>query len=100
MSAPMATPDFHVPVEANAIGSHTESGRLAHIVQQRAPGQGHGAAGLKLLQQHERVNPYIALGMKLRRLRDALHPGDFRQHLDKEIGFIQQLEGAAGLGLR
>ena len=88
---------FDVTVETNAIGSHAESRRLAHIVKQRAPRQRHRGAALKLLQQHEGMNPDIALGMELRRLRHAFHPGDLGQHLDEKIGFIQQFEGAARL---
>ncbi len=37
----------------------------------------------------------IALGMKLRGLGHPFHAADFRQHLDEEISFIQQFEGAA-----
>ena len=91
---------FHVPVEANAVGSYAKGRRLANVVKQRAPGQRQGAAGLQLLQQHQRVNPHVALGMKLRGLCDTLHPRDFRKHLDEKVGFVQQFEMRAARGLR
>ena len=47
----------------------------------------------------QRVDPHVALGMVLRRLRDALHPCDFGQHLHEQTGLIEQFESAAGVAL-
>ncbi len=80
-------------------GAHAKRRRLAHIVQQRAPGQRRRAARLQLLQQQQRVNPDIALGMKLRRLLHALHPRDFRQHLGQQPGLIEQFKGPPRMAL-
>ena len=53
-----------------------------------------GAARRQFFQHHPRVNPNVAFGMKLRRLLDALHSRDVRQHRGEQSGFIQQLEAA------
>ena len=89
---------LHVPVEADAIG-HAKCRRLAHVVQQRAPGQGERAARLQLLQQQQRVHPHVAFGMELRRLFDALHAHDFGQHLDQQIGLVEQFKGPSRAAL-
>jgi len=73
--------DVHMPIETDAIGSHAKRRRLAHIVQQRAPGQSRGAGLRQLLQQQQRMDKDIALGMKLRRLLHALHGFDLGQNL-------------------
>ena len=51
--------------------------------------------GLQLLDHHQRVDPDIAFGMKLRRLLDAFHARDFRQDLGEQFGFVEKLEAAA-----
>src|SRR5579871_1782386 len=40
------------------------------------------------------MDPYVAFRVILRRLGDALHLFDFRQHLLKQIGLVQKLKGA------
>ena len=89
--------DFSVAVKANAVWRNAKRRRLTYIMQQRAQGQGFGAAGGQVFQQHERVDPDIALGVILRRLRHALHLFDFRQHLLQQIGLVQQFKGAASM---
>ncbi len=89
--------DLDMAVEADAVGGDAEGGRLADVVQQRAPGERERAAGLKLVKQQQRVDPHIALGMELRRLCDALHARDFGQNFCEQAGFIEQFEGAAGM---
>ena len=66
--------DFYMAIEADAIRSFAESGRLADIVEESPPGQRHGAAGLELLEEHKRVDPDVALGMELGRLLNTFHP--------------------------
>ena len=66
--------DFHVSVKADTVGSFAKGRGLANVVQQRAPRQRQVTACLQLLKKHERVDPHVALGMILRRLRHALHP--------------------------
>ena len=60
--------DIDVIIETNAVGRHAERCRLAHVVQQRAPGQRRRARMRQILQQQQRVDKHVALGMKLRRL--------------------------------
>ena len=43
--------------------------------------------------------PDIPFGVKLRRLLDAFHALDFRQHLVEQRGFIEQFKSAAGAAL-
>ena len=90
-------PHLHMAVKADAVGSFAKGGRLADIVQKRAPSEGRRAAGLQFFEKQEGMDPDVALGMELRRLLDALHPCDFRQNLDEEAGFVEQFEGAAGV---
>ena len=68
--------DVDVAVEADTVGCDAEGGRLANIVQERAPGEGEWAAGWKLSQEQKRVHPDVSLGVKLGRLRNALHARD------------------------
>ena len=93
-----ARADLDVLVEPDAAvgpGGRREGGRLADVVQQDAPGQSWRAAGGKAFEHHERVNPDVSFGMKLRRLLDALHPRDFGQKLGQQPRFVEQLEAAA-----
>jgi N6-L-threonylcarbamoyladenine synthase len=85
---------FHMAVETDAVRGNTKSGRFAYIVQQGCPGQGDWAAGRKPIQQQERMYPHIAFRVVLRRLRHTFHLYHFRQGLDQQPGFVEQLEGA------
>ena len=89
-------------VEADAIagpgGVRRLEGRgLADIVEQHAPGEGGGCAGGKVIEQHEGVDPDVALGVELRGLLDAVHAGDFGQDLLEQPGLVEELKGAAGM---
>jgi hypothetical protein len=84
-------------VEADAVGGLAKGGRLAYIVEQGAPGEGDGAAGLELVEEHEGVGEDVALGVVLRGLLDALHAGDCGEDLGEEAGGVEELEGAAGM---
>ena len=50
----------------------------------------------QFFEQQQRVHEDVAFGMKLRRLLDSLHGGDFGQDFGQEAGRIQQLKRAAG----
>ena len=96
--------DLDVAVEADAVAGFggvdgAEGGGLADVMEERAPGEGHGAAGLKLGEEHEGVGPDVALGVILGGLLDALEAGDFREDLGEEAGFVEELEGAASMAL-
>lgn len=91
--------DLDVAVEADAVWRAAECWRLAHVVEQRSPGQGERAAGLKLMEQAQRVDEHISLRVVLRGLLDALHAGDFRKHLGEQAGGVEELEGAACVAL-
>ena len=88
-----------MPVKADAVGRDAKGGRLADVVQQRAPRQSHAAAGFKLLKQHKRMSPHIALRMVLCRLGHALHARDLRQNLVQQRCLIQQFECPARMAL-
>ena len=90
---------LHMSIEADAVGRHTEGCRLADIVQQGGPGQGQRRTLGQLVEQQERVHPYIAFRVVLGRLLDAFHPRHLRQNLRKQPGRIQQLEGPLGMAL-
>jgi len=64
-------------------------------VEQDAPGERGRTARLQLLDHHQRVNPDVAFGMKLRRLFDAFHARNFRQGFRGAVGFVEKLETAA-----
>ena len=63
-------------------------------MEQHSPGERGTGAGWKVCQQHQRVDPDIALGMILRRLFDALHAHKFRQHLGQQAAGVEKLEAA------
>src|SRR5579864_588446 len=87
--------DFSMAVKADAVWRNAKRGLLTNVMQQGAQGQSFGTAGGQAIQKHERVDPDVAFRVILRRLRDALHLFDFRQHLLQKIGLVQQLKGAA-----
>jgi hypothetical protein len=89
-----------VAVETDAVGRDTKRRRLADIMQQRAQRERWRNSGGELLEQHERVDPNVALGMELGRLLHALHPWDLGQDLRQQARLIKQLEGAAGAAFR
>ncbi len=91
-----ANADLDMAIEADAVGRAAEGGRLADVVQQRSPGEGCGASGGQLSEQHQGVGPDVSLRMILRRLLDAAHAGHFRQNFRQKAGRVQQLKGAAG----
>jgi hypothetical protein len=99
MSATTCDADLDVAIEANAIGCAAEGWRLAHIVQQRAPGKRHAAPRLQLIEQHQGMRPHVALGMVERRLLNALHARDLRQHLSEQACCVKQFEGTARVAL-
>ena len=53
------------------------------------------AARFQLIEHHQRVDPDVAFGMKLRRLFDAFHARDFRQDFGEQFGFVEKLEPSA-----
>src|SRR5258705_13666340 len=73
-------------------GSWRKGRRLAYVVKQHAPSESGRAIWRKPLQHHSRVNPNISLGMKLRRLLDALHARDVGEHHGKQARFVEQLK--------
>src|SRR5713101_6607330 len=86
-------------VEPNTVAgllSRFECRWLAYIMQQGTPSQGWRCSRRQLLDHEPRVDPDIALRMKLRRLFDALHSRDFRQYLGKEAGLVQKLKPPPG----
>src|ERR1700733_12664445 len=60
--------DVDMVVEANAIRRHAKCCRFAYVVQERTPGQSRRAWLRQMIEQQERVDEHISLGMKLRRL--------------------------------
>ena len=92
--------DFYMSVETDAVRRDAEGGGLADVVQQRSPGERERAAGWKLFEEKQSVDEDISFGMELRRLLNALHAGDLRQHFGEEACLVEQLESAAGLALR
>ena len=88
---------FDVTVEADAVRRDAEGRRFAYVVQQRAPSEGEWAVGRKLFEKEQGMDPDVAFGMKLRRLRDAFHARDLGQNLSEEAGFIQQFESVTGM---
>ena len=60
-------------VEANTVRSDTKRRRLAHIVQQRAPGKGRRTRVGHMVEQQQRVHEHIALWMELRGLLHSFH---------------------------
>ena len=88
-------PDVDVPVKTNAVGSDAEGGRFAYVVQQRAPGQRARTRLRQFVKEKQGVHKDIALGMKLWRLLDSLHCGNFWQHLTQQTSFIEQQKSTA-----
>ena len=88
-----------VAIEANPIEAF-ESGRLADIVQQSAPGERGRTPGVETFQEHAGVDPNVALGMKLRRLLDALHLFDLRQDLVEQARVVEKFESETRFALR
>ena len=70
---------LNVPIEANAVRRDPKGGRFPYIVQERSPGQSRRTGMRQFLKQKERVDEHVSFRMKLWRLLDALHGGDFRQ---------------------
>jgi len=86
---------FHVSVKSDAVRGFTVGGRLAHVMEKSTPGKCHRATGLELFKQHQSMDPDVTFRVELRRLLDAFHSGDFGKDLDKEIGFVEELECSA-----
>src|SRR5579863_977836 len=57
----------------------------------RTPGR-RGSVAPEAVEHHQRVRPHVALGMKLRRLRHALHGFHLGQHLLEESRLVEQFE--------
>ncbi len=87
-------PHLHMPVETYAVRRNAKRGRFAHVMQQGGPGQGRRTASRQPFQQQQRVHPYIAFRVVLRRLRHTFHLRHLGQHLGQQPSRIQQLEGA------
>src|ERR1051326_3115815 len=85
--------ELDVAVEANAVGD-AEGSRLADVVQQDAEGE-FGRRRPQAFQHDQRMSPDIAFGMKLGRLLDAFHGGDFGENIAEQTGFIEQFKAAA-----
>ena len=49
----------------------------------------------ELFEEQEGMDPDVAFGVELGRLRDALHGGHLRQKIRQQAGLIEQLETAA-----
>ena len=91
--------DFDVAVEADAVGGALEGGGLADVVEERSPGERGGAVGGKFLEEQEGVDPDITLGVVLRGLLDAVEAVNFGEDFRQQAGFVEELEGAAGVAL-
>ena len=82
-----ADANFDMAVEADTVSgfrSGAEGGRLADVMKQDAPGKCGRNSRRKIFEHEEGVDPDVTLGMKLRRLRDAFHGGDFGKHFSEE----------------
>ena len=84
MTSAMRTPGLDVAVEADAVAGtegmgRLEGGRFTDVVEQHAPGEGRRGAGRQVIEQHEGMDPDVALGMVLGRLLDAAHSFDLWQ---------------------
>src|ERR1700731_3550450 len=86
-------------VEADAVagfGGWAEGGRLADVVKQYTPGKRGRGPGGETLEHEEGVDPDVAFGMELRRLRHAFQGGDFGEQFGEEAEFVEEFEAAAG----
>ena len=81
--------DLNMVVETDAVRRDAKCRWLTDIMQERAPGEGERAARRELLEQEQRMDPDIALGMELRRLRDTFHARDFGQDFGEQASFIE-----------
>ena len=85
---------IHVTIETDAIAglrSGPKCGRLPDVVEKDAPASVGGVptgnpCNIKV------VNPYVTLGVKFGRLRDAFERRNFWQDLEQESGVIQQFK--------
>ena len=89
--------DAVVFIEPNPVRGALECRRFAHVVQQHRKRQGHTRMGWQRVQHHSRVGEHVALGMELRRLLDALHGGNLRQHFGQQPAGPQKLQTASGV---
>src|ERR1700674_1363688 len=87
-------------IESDAIRSHAEFRRLADIMQQRSPGEGHRARIRQVVEKKQRVYKHVAFGMKLGRLLNSLHRRNLRQNWFQQTAFIQQEKSAPGVPFR
>ena len=62
---------------------------FADVVQERSPGEGHGAAWFELVEKQQGVGPDVAFGVELRRLIDAFELCGFRQDLGEKAGGVE-----------
>src|SRR5262249_57982803 len=83
-------PDFIVLVKTDAVCSAAKSRRFAYVMQQCAKSESRRGMGRQAFEQHQRVHPDVAFGMKLRRLLDAPHPPDLGQHLPKPSRLVEE----------
>ena len=72
-----------------------KGGGLADVVEEHAPGERGGGGGGQVIEEHEGVDPNVALGVVLGGLLDALHAGELGEDLGEEPGGVEELEGAA-----
>src|SRR5271157_2422576 len=78
--------DFDVAIKADTItsdGGRAKRGGLANVVEENTPSQRGGNPGGEAIEHQTGMNPNVALGMILRRLRNTFHCGDFRQELQE-----------------
>src|ERR1700757_1617623 len=82
-----ADTDFDMAVETDAVagfGSRAESGGLADVVEENAPGECRRSSSGKAFEHEEGVDPDVAFGMELWRLRYAFQGGDFGQQFGEK----------------
>src|ERR1700676_1994907 len=94
-----ADADVDVVVEADAIagfGDGAESGGLADIVKQDAPGKCGRGSSRDTLEHEKGVEPDVTFGVKLGRLWNAFHGGDFGEKCNEEAEFVEEFEAVAG----
>ena len=98
-----ADADLDVAIETDTVPGFrggTEGGRLADVMKKDAPGECGRNSSRKVFEHEKGVDPDVTLGMKLRRLRNTLQGGDFRENFGEEAPFVQKLEGAPGRPFR
>ena len=83
-----------VAVERDALALARRRSRGLATSCSRAPSASVSLGRPQLVDQQQRVRPDVALGMVVRRLRDALHREHLGQHVREQARRVEQLEAA------